>query len=198
VRSISHWIAATRRALADAGQMQTMIDNELRQGLMEELEDQIVTGVGTGENFTGLTNVTGTTAQAWDTNILTTTRKGRTKVKTTGRAIPNAYLLHPTDWETIDLLQDNEARYFFGGPSAIGTPRLWGLPVIESEAVTVGEGFVADFSQCVLWMRQEATILTSDSHQDFFIRGLVAILGEERAAFGVRRPAAIVEMDLTA
>jgi hypothetical protein len=43
-----------------------------------------------------------------------------------------------------------------------------------------------------------ANILVSDSHSDFFIRNLVAILAEMRAAFGVLRPAAFVEIDLTA
>lgn len=198
VKTIAHWVPATRRALADAGQLRTLIDTFLRDGLMEEMEDQIVNGSGSGENFTGLTNVVGRTTQAWDTNILTTTRKARTLVRTTGRAMPTGYLFAPADWETIDLLQDNEGRYFFGGPSVIGQPRLWGLPVAESEAVTAGEGFVGDFRQCVLWMREEANILVSDSHSDFFIRNLLAILGEERAAFGVLRPAAIVEIDTAA
>ena len=198
VKTIAHWVPATRRALADAGQLRTLIDTFLRDGLREEMEDQIVNGSGSGENFTGLTNVVGRTTQAWDTNILTTTRKARTLVRTTGRAMPTGYLFSPTDWETIDLLQDNEGRYFFGGPSVIGSPRLWGLPVAESEAVTTGEAFVGDFRQCVLWMREEANILVSDSHSDFFIRNLLAILGEERAAFGVLRPAAIVEIDTAA
>ena len=117
VKTLAHWIPATRRALSDAGQLRTLVDNFLRYGLAEELEDQMLTGNGVGENFTGVRNVSGITTQAWDTNILTTTRKGRTKVGLTGRARPSAYVMHPTDWETIDLLQDNEARYFFGGPS---------------------------------------------------------------------------------
>lgn len=198
VKTIAHWIPATRRALSDAGQIRTLVDQFLRYGLEEELEDQIIGGDGVGENFTGIRNTTGTTAQAWDTNILTTTRKARTKVRVTGRATPNAYLLHPTDWETIDLLQDNENRYYFGGPRAIGNPFLWGLPVVESEGVTQGEGFCADFRQVVVWDREQASITVSDSHSDFFIRNMVAILAEMRAAMGVLRPAAIVEMDLTA
>jgi HK97 family phage major capsid protein len=198
VKTIAHWIPATRRALADAGQLRSLIDSFLRYGLMEELEDQVLNGSGVGENFTGIYNTTGTTTQAWDTNILTTTRKARTKVMTTGRGTPTAYLLHPTDWETIDLLQDNENRYYFGGPSAIGNPRLWGLPVVESEANTVGFGLCADFRLAMLWDREQTQILVSDSHSDFFVRNLLAILAEMRAAFGVIRPAAFVEMDLTA
>lgn len=198
VKTIAHWIPATRRALSDAGQLRTLVDTFLRYGLREELSDQVLNGSGSGENFTGIYNTANTSTQAWDTNILTTTRKARTKVRTLGRATPTGYLFHPTDWETIDLLQDNEARYYFGGPSAIGNPRLWGLPVVEDEANTVGAGLCADWRLAMLWDREQTQILVSDSHSDFFIKNLLAILAEMRAAFGVIRPAAFVEMDLTA
>lgn len=198
VKTIAHWLPATKRALSDAGQVRTLIDQFLRYGLEEELEDQIMSGDGTGENFTGILNVSGTQAQAWDTDILTTTRKARTKVRTVGRSIPSAYVLNPADWEQIDLLQDNEARYFFGGPQRLGQPTLWGLPVIESEAMPAGTGMVADWRKAVLWDREQASITVSDSHANFFIRNLVAFLGEMRAAFGILQPNAFVEIDLTA
>ena len=198
VKTIAHWLAATKRALSDAGQLRTLIDNFLRFGLEEELEDQMVTGSGVGENFEGLDTVSGTQDQAWDTNILTTLRKAKTKVRTVGRATPTAYLLNSADWETIDLLQDNEARYFFGGPQRVAMPTLWGLPVVECEAVPQGWGWVGDFRLIVLWDREQASITVSDSHSDFFVRNLVAILAEMRAAFGILKPAAFVECDLTA
>jgi hypothetical protein len=151
-----------------------------------------------GENFTGVATVSGTGTQAWSSNMIETLRKARTKVMTEGRARPTAYVLNPIDWESLDLLQDNEARYYFGGPMVMGTPRLWGLPVVESEAQPVGFGWVAAWNLAVLWDRQRATILMSDSHSDFFIRNLIAILAELRAAFGILRPAAFIEADLTA
>jgi HK97 family phage major capsid protein len=198
VKTIAHWVPATKRALSDAGQIRTLIDSFLRYGLEEELEDQMVNGDGTGENFTGFSNVTGLGSQAYDTSLIVTSRKARTKVKTEGRAMANGYLMHPLDWEAFDLLKDGEDRYYFGGPLALGNPRLWGLPVIESEAATQGVGYVGDFRQLVLWDREQASIRVSDSHSDFFVRNLVAILGESRHAFGVFRPAAIIEIDLTA
>lgn len=201
VKTIAHWIPATRRALADAGQLRTLIDSFLRYGLEEELEDQIVNGDGSGENFTGIFNTSGTSTQAYDTNLLITARKARTKVRTLGRATPTAYVMHPNDWQAFDLLTENSSNqgpFYFGGPMQMGTPRLWGLPVIESEAITEGTALVADWRLAVLWDRQQAQILTSDSHSDFFIRNLIAILAEMRAAFGVIRPAAFVEIDLTA
>jgi len=202
VRTVAHWMPATKRALADAGQMETLIENFLRYGVEEELEDQMVLGNGTGENFTGLTNITNTQAQAWDTNLMVTTRRARTKVRTVGRMTPTAYLLNPYDWENIQLLRTEEGgvntgQFFFGGPAAVEVPTLWNLPVVESEAVPVGTGYVGNFRTLILWDRQQTSVQMTDSHADFFVRNLVAILAEARAAFGCLRPAAIVEMDLT-
>lgn len=201
VRTIAHWIPVTKRALADAAQMVTLIDNFLEYGLEEELEDQMIAGDGTGENFEGLGNVSGVQAQAFDTNLLTTLRKAKTKVRVTGRSIPNGYVMNPADVEALDLLTDNENRYYFGGPSGSGMPGtqpLWNLPVIESEAVPAGTAYVGDWTKAILWDRQQSTITTTDSHSDFFVRNLVAILAEMRAAFGVLQPTAFVEIDLTA
>ncbi|MGY4902563.1 phage major capsid protein [Streptomyces sp. 900116325] len=199
VRTIAHWIPITKRALSDASQIRTLIDSFLRYGLEEELEDQMISGDNTGENFEGLSNVSGVQAQAWDTNLLTTTRKARTKVRTVGRSVANAYLFNPADLEAIDLLQDNEGRFYFGGPQGVGSAAvLWGLPVIETEAVPAGTGYVGDFRKAILWDREQASITVTDSHADFFVRNLVAILAEMRAAFGVLQPSAFVEIDLTA
>jgi HK97 family phage major capsid protein len=198
VKTIAHWVPATRRALADAGMLRMYIDTFLRYGLEEELEDQILVGDGTGENFTGIMNTSGTQTQAYTTDLLTTLRQARTKVRVTGRSTPTGYVMHPNDWEDLDLLQDNEARYYFGGPSILGTPRLWGLPVVESEGMTEGYAICADWRRAVLLDREQVQVLTSDSHGDFFIRNLIAILAELRAAFFVLRPSAFVEIDLTA
>lgn len=197
VITIAHWIPATKRALSDAGQIRTLIDGFLRYGLAEELEDQIAQGDGTGENFEGILNVSGIQSQAWDTDLLTTTRKARTLIRTVGRATPTAYAFNPADLETIDLLKDDQGRFYYGGPSDGGVQRHWRLPVVETEAVPEGTGLVGDFRQAVLWDREQAAISATDSHSDFFVRNLVAILAELRAAFGVLRPAAFCTIDLT-
>lgn len=197
VVTIAHWIPATKRALSDAAQVRSLIDAFLRYGLLEALEDQIVSGAG-GDDFVGILNAPGHQVQAWDTDMLVTARKARTKVRTVGRAAANAYLLHPNDAERIDLLRDTTGQFYFGGPVAGGPQVLWRLPVVESEAVPEGTGIVGDFRRAMLWDREQAAISVSDSHNDFFIRNLVAILAELRAAFAVIRPAAFVEFDLTA
>lgn len=203
VKTIAHWIPATKRALSDAAQVRTLIDNFLRFGLEEALEDEMLNGDDTGEHFEGILEVDGTQPQAWDTNLLVTTRKAKTKVRTVGRAVASAYLLNPEDNEKIDLLRTEEGgantgSFMFGGPAGTGVSTLWGLPRIECEALDAGVGVVGDWSKAVLWDREAASIAVSDSHADFFVRNLIAILAELRAAFGVVRPSAFVIIDLTA
>lgn len=199
VKTIAHWIAATKRALSDAGTLRTLIDAFLRDGLDQVVEDEIVAGDGTGEDFEGIATNADVQDQPFATDILTTYRKAKTKVRVVGRAQANAYLIHPNDVEALDLLMDAQDRFYAGGPFG-GSDNfpLWRLPVVESEAVTEGTAFVGDFRKAVLLDREQATIQVSDSHADFFIRNLIAVLAELRAAFFIVRPSAIVQIDLTA
>jgi HK97 family phage major capsid protein len=198
VKTIAHWLAATKRSLSDVGQLRTLIDSFLRFGLEEELEDQVISGDGTGENFPGIMTTSGVQAQAFSTNVIETIRKAITKVGTVGRARPTAVALHPTDDEGLDLAKDSQNRYYGNGPFGTGPSTIWGLPRVVTEAVPVGNAIVADWRFAALWDREDAIITATDSHKDFFVRNLIAVLAELRAAFGIIRPAAFVIADLTA
>jgi HK97 family phage major capsid protein len=200
VKTIAEWIPATKRSLADVSQLRGLIDQELRDDLAEEEEDQILNGSGTGENLTGILNTSGIqthTVQAPVAGVDPATEllfRARTKVLTVGRSRPTAYLLNPLDWEGIALarLAKNPANEGEG----LANERLHGLPVVLSEAMPAKTALVGDFRKAVIWDRQQASISATDSHADFFIRNLVAILGEERLAFGVLRPKAFVKVTL--
>ncbi|AEL19934.1 major capsid protein [Mycobacterium phage Tapioca] len=194
VKTIAEWVPVTRRALADVAQLEGLINDELSKDVAEAEEDQILNGNGSGENFTGINNTSGVQTQAWTTDFLTTTRKAITKARTVGRVNPTAWVFNPEDAEMIDLLKDGENRYYYGGPQFIGQRTLWGVPVVESESQAQGTGLLGDFGKAVIWDREDTTVTMSDSHADFFVRNLIAILAEERLAFGVTRPAAFVKV----
>ncbi|AXC38487.1 major capsid protein [Mycobacterium phage Rubeelu] len=194
VKTIAEWVPVTRRALADVAQLEGLINDELSKDIAEEEEDQILNGNGSGENLTGINSTSGVQTQAWTTDFFTTTRKAITKARTVGRVNPTAWVLNPEDAETLDLLKDGENRYYYGGPQYIGQRTLWGVPVVESESQAKGTGLLGDFNKAVLWDREETTVTMTDSHADFFIRNLIAILAEERVAFGVTRPTAFVKV----
>lgn len=194
VKTIAHWIPITKRAAADASQVRTLVDNFLRYGLNEELEDQILSGSGAGENFTGILNTAGvSTVGSAGTDIDAIVDAIRT-VRVTGRRRPTALVIHPNDWYSAGFLtaKDTQGKYLVGDPRAsveqLNT--LWGLNVVVSEGITENTALVGDFRQSVLWEREGVSLMVSDQHADFFTRNLLAILAEMRAAFGTLDPQA--------
>ncbi|MFD6070619.1 phage major capsid protein [Amycolatopsis lurida] len=206
VRTIAHWMPVTKRALSDAAQVRTLIDNFLEVGLEEELEDQMIAGTGVGEDFEGLANVSGTQTQPAVADPvgkppgfgkLLAVRRAKTKVRIAGRSVANGVVIHPLDLEAMDEISDMDGRFYFGGPAGTNnTSPLWGLPVIESEAATPGQAWVGDFRKAILWDRQQASVTVTDSHADFFVRNLAAVLAEMRAAFGIVQPSAFCKVTL--
>lgn len=77
--------------------------------------------------------------------------------------------------------------------------RLWGAPVALSTAIAAGTGIVADFEAATrLWVNEEAQVKWSENVADDFVRNYVRLRVEGRFGFGVLRPLAVVEVDLTA
>lgn len=196
VKTIAHWIPATKQALSDAGQIRLLIDSFLLDGLEQVVEWNILNGDGSSDEFLGIDHTPGTQYQEFVTDVLATTRKARTKVEVDGLARPTAYSMNPRDWEAIELTKDGMDRYYYGGPSVLGNPRLWGLPVVTPFQQAIGQGFIADWKTIAIWDREQGNIRVADQHSDFFVRNMVVILAEERLAMGVFRPKAICEIDM--
>jgi HK97 family phage major capsid protein len=196
VITVAHWVPATKKALSDAGQLRTLIDAFLTAGLNQEIERQIIGGDSTaGEEFDGIINQDGIQTQAFDTNILVTVRKAITKVSKYG--VANAVLVSPGTAERIDLLRTSTGQYLGGGAFGPANPTVWRKPIIEIPGLADSTVIVGDLSTCVLWDREDISITATDSHADFFVRNLVAILAEARAAFGCLDPALLVKVTVT-
>jgi HK97 family phage major capsid protein len=204
VRTIAHWIPITRRAAADASQVRTLVDAFLRYGLEEELEDQIIGGAGTGENFTGILNVSNIQSQdatvGGGGNVFDSIALAISKIRYTGFRRPTGIVMNPLDWYSTDALLKKEGTslnsYVFGDPggSFEQNQRLWGLPVVVTPAITQNTALVGDFRQAVLWEREGVTTYMTDSHSDFFVRNVLVILAEMRAAFTVLDPRAFCKV----
>lgn len=195
VKTIAHWIPVTKRAVADAGQIRTLIDVFLREGLVEKLDSQMLVGDGSGENFRGILNTVGIgTVGSAGTDIDAVVDAIRT-VRNARIGRPNGLVIHPNDWYSTGFLL---AKDGVNGGYLIGDPRasvdqlqmLWGLKVVVTDAITENTALVGDFRYAALWEREGVNVMVADQHADFFIRNLLAILAEMRAAFGVLAPKA--------
>jgi HK97 family phage major capsid protein len=199
VRTEAHWIPVTNKTLADAPQIRGIINSRLLLGLTLTLETQIVSGDGTGENFLGILNSGIQTRGLGADSVLDAIFRARTMVRVTGKARPTAVVMHPNDWEGIRLARENAATatyggYLMGAPSVVGANTVWGLPVVESEAITENTTLVGDFSMgCTLFDREQAVVRVGLIN-DQFIRNMQTILAELRAAFVVWRPTAFARV----
>ncbi len=124
-------------------------------------------------------------------------RKAMTLIRVNARTEPTAVVLNPTDAQNIDLLKVNaEANHFAGpGPYGVGSPSLWGIPVVETDALAAGTALVGDFSKAVLFDRQSLNT-SLGTINDQFVRNMITVLGEIRAGFGVIRPSAFCKCTL--
>lgn len=199
VKTIAHWLPATKQVLQDAPQMRAVIDAFLRGGVEDRLARQVLNGDGLSGRIKGLNNRVdeGVQEQAFSTSVLRTLRLAIGKVRGLGLE-PNGIIMHPSDWMEVELATDDSGRFYFGGPVTQAAPRVWGQRVIETAAQPEGQAVVGDLSTAVIWDREQAVISMTNSHEDYFIRNLVAILCELRAGFGLLRPEALVIADLLA
>lgn len=202
VRLIAHYEVAHRNVLADEPQLQSTINNELLYGLRLEEDKQILTGDGTGENLLGILNTPNiqTYTQANTAGTPDETKADALRRAAT-RAIlayypPNGYVLHPYDWEEIELTKaTGDGQYVMATNVAVGAEaRAWRQPVIESPAMPEGTFVTGAWGLgAQLYDRAQASIRIADQHADFFIRNAVAILAEMRLALAVKRPESFVK-----
>jgi len=196
---IGTWMVVTRQALADAGVIQGIIDNQGRLMLQLEEEDQLLNGNGTPPNLSGILDQAIQTLDLTGEDNLDGIRTARRLVKTgLSRLEADWIVLNPTDSEEFDLLKDDNRLYRGGNPIGNFTfdQAIWHLTRVESEAMTEGTALVGARAGATVYQRQPITVLTTDSHSDFFVRNLIVVLFEERLAFPVWFPSAFVEVTL--
>lgn len=202
VKRRGHWIPATDGALMDAGQLETILRANLASGLLRRTEEQAYAGTGSGEQWVGITDSSRvgvqTMAKGSDT-LHDVFHKALTKIrvaKLDGTNDPNGFVIDPRDWEELVLETDDDGNYIHGGGATEPTT-VWGVRPVVTTLATQGEVLYGDFTQAVLWVRSGTAISVSNSHSDFFTRGLAAMKAEYRGAFDVLQEAAFVLVDLT-
>lgn len=201
VTTIAHWVLATRQILDDAPMLRSYIDGRLRYGLRYAEELQLLNGGGTGTDLNGV--YTQATAMSANPGVVTDPQRFdviRFAILQAALAElpPSGVVVHPTDWALMELTKDDVGRYIIGNPAGEAQPRLWGLPVVATQAMTVDKFLVGAFSTAAqIFDRQEARVELSTEDDQNFRKNLVTILAEERLALAVYRPEAFIKGDFS-
>lgn len=197
VETIAHYIIASRQILSDAPRLRAYIDQRLVYGLNLKMDEQILYGDGTGQNFTGLlvdSAVQDVGAMSAGVTRIDHIRDAVTLAQLANYYNVNGLVMGPQDWAEIEKAKGDDGHYIWVNVQDGGTPRLWRVPVVVSNAMEEGDFILGDWTMgAALYTREGVTVRTSESHADLFVRNGVAILAEERAALGVELPLAFVK-----
>lgn len=194
IETIGTFVPVTDEQLEDEAGAAAYLNGRLIFGVRQRLDGQILTGDGSTPNILGINNKPsiGTQAKGAD-SVPDAVYKGIVKSRVTGRAMPNAVVMHPNDWQGIRLLTTTDGVYIWGSPSEAGPARIWGLPVVETDAQTENTAVVGDFANfSLLVIRRGVEVQTTNSHDTYFTTGKQAVRAGLRCATVWTRAAAFV------
>lgn len=196
-RVIAHWMKASKQVLSDLPQLQGLIDTELLDGLALAEEAQLLNGSGSGQNLNGLIPAATAFSAPFamtDPTMLDTLGLGLLQ-SALAEFPASGIIMHPSDWTRITLLKDADGNYIMGTPGSAIAQRLWGLPVITTQALPVDKFLLGDFRRAAtLYDRWSARVEVGYVNDDF-TRNLVTILAEERLAQAIKHSKALTYGD---
>lgn len=195
VEKITDSIPVTDEQLEDESQVASILDQRLRFGLRQRLDLQVLVGDGTPPNLLGINVKSGTQTQAKGADpVFDAVFKGLTKVRFTGRAIPNALIFHPNDWQDVRLTRTADGLYIMGNPATPGPMTLFGLPVALSDAQTENTTIVGDFLNFCYVGERRGIDVQIGYVADQFKEGKRTIRADLRACFTITRAAAFCKI----
>ena len=192
VEKIGVWLPVTDEQLEDVAGAEAYVESRLPFMIRQRLDSQIINGDGVTPNLLGILNKPSIQTQAKDVDpVPDAIHKAFTKIMVTGRAMANAIIMHPNDWEELRLLRTADGVYIWGPPSDPGTPRIWGRPVVQADSIAEGTALAGDYANhSRLFTKRGMDIQVTNSHSTFFIEGKQAIRADIRVVMIVFRPEA--------
>lgn len=203
VRSIAHRMVITEELLEDAPRLRAMIDRRLGEGVMRQLETQVISGTGTAPQLRGILNTVG---------ILTRDHRPAAPINGLGAPTGDSYfdtirygivdlalkfyhpdilVVGPVLGAKMDTAKDAEGRYIMSYDPVV--KRAWGLRVVEAAGTLLSatQAIIQDTRMsCTLYDRGSRRIETyriNDQGNTFQL----TLRGSGRWAFAVEYPEGI-------
>jgi len=163
------------------------------------VEDKLLNGLGGGTVPEGILNTTGTLAQLFATDVVTTLAKALEKFATNnGNSAPQAIVMNPADVWALRLLKGTDGHYLLGNPLQQGPiPTPWGVPLVQSNRVAVSTALVGRFDSVNFLQLEALNVLAFNQHADYAQRNMVYVRAELRGRQLFYAPREVVVASLT-
>jgi hypothetical protein len=178
--------------------------DQLFQCVLDAIEQQVISGNGSGENMLGILNVAGTTDIAFETDVPTTLRSAVSAMQNLGET-PSAWVMNPQDAQSVDLTRWGAGGGFLSGGYEHDTGNGFGTSAnifgpdsiarVVTPHVPAGTALLADWSQLLLVFQQYMR-LDSDTYSGFD-KNSIRFRAESFVGIGILRPQAFAVVTLT-
>ncbi|BBY60222.1 phage major capsid protein [Mycolicibacterium sarraceniae] len=173
----------------DAASLRPFMQEELAYGIGLAVEAKVLADIHA---------TSGLQTQAFDTSALATLRKSITKLETFGYK-PAAAVVHPNDWESIELaLTTTTAVEYRGLPYDPVARRLFGVPIVVANVQAAGTADVISTGAVAVDTDSLGVLVqwTETSNADDFSKNLVRARMEGRFGTSVFTPMGVVKATL--
>lgn len=177
--TIGEAIPVTDEELADDAIMQTLVGQVLMALVYQKIESEIVSGTATNDSMRGIVSATGVQTQAFATDIITSIRKGLTKLAAVGTVNPVIYI-NSADLETLDMTKTTAGAFIGSGPFGAADRTLWGHPLVEVPSLPANTAIVGDLRGYEVYYREAYQAQVFSQHSDYALRGLSLLRGKAR------------------
>ena len=178
----AHWKAITRQALEDYARIRSIVEGKLRVGLAKKLESVAAGVINAAAFATG-----GGSRCAKRDSPGNRCRAGeRISAECPAR-------------QSCRLCVSRYRRIGRGRKRADAIRANLGSRPVPVPSIPEGTSFVGDFTEAVTWFDRNTTgVFMTDSHADYFVRNLLLVLAETRAAFAATNLEAAVKVTVSA
>ncbi|MBN3805625.1 phage major capsid protein [Paraburkholderia sp. Ac-20336] len=186
VATIAHWILASRQVLDDEPALQGFVDLQMREGLQEKIDREVLTGDGQPGNLTGLLTAGTALDGVVGDNRLDTVLIAVATLQAQGaqRVVVG---LNPMDIIAMATMKDASGAYLMN--PLVPLSGVLGASFTAASSIPRGSYVAAATPQgAYTALRQDVTLEVSREDADNFRRNMVTLLTECRMALVIANP----------
>lgn len=186
LEKLAAFIPISEEMVEDSPAVRDYINAQLPFMIVQAEDKKLASEVYTAASGSGLSaDIGGTDANGFDAIAAAIN-----DVQVNGKVDPDGLFIHPTDWWSMAVKKTGgDEHYYSGGPYSGPARNPWGLRTVISQRAPLGFPLVGNFRQGgQVWRRGGVRLEMSNSHDDYFVKNLIAVRAEERVALTVYYP----------